>query len=107
MFKNTCYSKVERRQENPAGRRVGCGGQLSDFLDFFFGSFLLYQDKRNEQPVRLDKETMYNIDNQSLIYFKKLQVNRKIKMCTVMKLCYMTFIKKNMAYNLLFLRHNY
>ena len=26
----------------------------SDFLDFFFGSFLLYQDKRNEQPSTTD-----------------------------------------------------
>ena len=69
MFKNTCNSKVERRQENPAGQRVGCGEQLSDFLDFFFGSFLLYQDKRNEQPVRLDKKIMFNIDNQCFNYF--------------------------------------
>ncbi|MGB0522474.1 MAG: hypothetical protein ACPGJS_05915 [Flammeovirgaceae bacterium] len=36
-------------------RKSAEGGQAlrgagSDFLDFFFGSFLFYQEKRNEQP---------------------------------------------------------
>jgi len=36
--------------ENSAGSAYAMRGEALNFLDFFFGSFLLYQDKRNVAP---------------------------------------------------------